>query len=231
MNIYIKQTKICKKCNTEKSVNDYHKDKSRKDGIYSWCKSCALKDKAKYYNKNRIDRIEKQKQWNLKNPEYNHNRYINNLDYFSQHNKNWYKEHQEEVKSSRKQICSTLEYKINRNQKRRERRKKDINYRLLENCRTCMHHALKNNQKTGHTIELLMCSIEELKIYLESKFQLGMTWKNYGYGRDKWNIDHIIPCGFFNMLSQAEQYMCFRWQNLQPMWQLENFSKGDKILV
>jgi hypothetical protein len=75
-----------------------------------------------------------------------------------------------------------------------------------------------------------MCSIPKLKSYIESLWLSGMSWDNYGYGSNKWNIDHIIPCSFFNMLDPVEQYMCFRWQNCQPMWQKDNFKKNNKII-
>jgi hypothetical protein len=76
-----------------------------------------------------------------------------------------------------------------------------------------------------------MCSIDEFKKYIESLWSLGMSWDNYGFGNNKWNIDHIIPCSFFQYYIQdpVEQYMCFRWNNCQPMWQIDNLKKSDKI--
>ncbi len=62
-----------------------------------------------------------------------------------------------------------------------------------------------------------MCSVPELKQHLESHWQPGMSWSNYGYGSDKWNIDHIIPCSFFNILDPVEQYMCFNYTNEQVL--------------
>jgi hypothetical protein len=38
-------------------------------------------------------------------------------------------------------------------------------------------------------MELLGCSIDEFKKYIESLFEDGMTWQNY----PAWHIDHIIP--------------------------------------
>jgi hypothetical protein len=92
-----------------------------------------------------------------------------------------------------------------------------------------MWQALKGKCKSAHTIDLLMCSVPELKIYLEKQFKPGMTWKNYGFGNDKWNIDHIIPLSFFNLQNPVELYMACRYQNLQPMWQTENFTKSNKL--
>jgi len=73
---------------------------------------------------------------------------------------------------------------------------------------------------------LLGCSISFLKIFLEAKFKEGMTWENHG----EWHIDHIKPCASFNLLNDDEQKKCFNYTNLQPLWALENLSKGFKYV-
>ena len=79
-------------------------------------------------------------------------------------------------------------------------------------------------------IDLLGCSIKEFKIWLESKFIENMSWENYGFGMDKWNIDHIIPISNFKHLDTLEeQKICFNYTNLQPLWQKDNFEKHDKL--
>jgi hypothetical protein len=77
-------------------------------------------------------------------------------------------------------------------------------------------------RKTSSTTILLGCSILELKSHLESLFREGMAWDNHG----KWHIDHIIPCSSFNLVDPAEQYKCFHYTNLQPLWAHDNLSKG-----
>ena len=52
-----------------------------------------------------------------------------------------------------------------------------------------------------------------------------MNWKNYGTG---WHIDHIRPCSSFNLRKKSEQYKCFNYKNLQPLWYLDNLIKGTK---
>ena len=73
---------------------------------------------------------------------------------------------------------------------------------------------------------MLGCSISFLKIFLEAKFKEGMTWENHG----EWHIDHIKPCASFNLLNDDEQKKCFNYTNLQPLWALENLSKGFKYV-
>jgi hypothetical protein len=92
-----------------------------------------------------------------------------------------------------------------------------------------MSIALKNNQKRGHTINLLMCTILEWKQHLEKQFTKGMSWSNYGNKTGQWNVDHILPCSFFNLSDPVEQYMCFNYTNTQPMWHLDNVRKSDNL--
>lgn len=39
--------KTCRKCNTEKSLSEFHKDKLRPDGLFPYCKTCRIKPKKK----------------------------------------------------------------------------------------------------------------------------------------------------------------------------------------
>ena len=86
--------------------------------------------------------------------------------------------------------------------------------------------------KDSKTQEILGCSFEEFKLYLESKFEPWMTWENRGlyngelnYG---WDIDHIIP------LSSAEKeediIRLNHYTNLQPLCSYTNrYIKKAKI--
>jgi hypothetical protein len=79
-------------------------------------------------------------------------------------------------------------------------------------------------RKEGHTIELLGCSLEKFLGHIESQFQKGMTWDNYG----QWHVDHIRPCYSFNIMDKREQRVCFHYTNLRPLWAKENLKKGRK---
>ena len=70
------------------------------------------------------------------------------------------------------------------------------------------------------------CTEVELKTYLESKFQPGMSWDNYG--RTGWHIDHIRPLSSFDLSNADEQARACHYTNLQPLWAKENLSKGDR---
>jgi hypothetical protein len=107
----------------------------------------------------------------------------------------------------------------------RNRRETNINARVSSNLRTRIYLALRKNWKSGRTISLLGCSIDSFKIYLESRFEVGMSWENYGNRNDQWSVDHIVPCALFDLSKSAHQRRCFHFSNLQPMWHVENLEK------
>jgi hypothetical protein len=104
-----------------------------------------------------------------------------------------------------------------------------INVKLAHNLRMRLHVALRNISKSDHTLQLVGCSIEHLKEHLEKQFTEGMTWKNYGRGKDKWNIDHKIACANFDLADPEQQKRCFHYSNTQPMWGPENTRKGKSL--
>lgn len=108
----------------------------------------------------------------------------------------------------------------------KNRRKIDLSFKLEGILRCRFKKALKTNSKSSSTLQLLGCSIPELKIYLENQFKPGMTWENHGL----WHIDHIIPCCSFNLSLDEEQKKCFHYSNLQPLWAEENLKKGGRMI-
>lgn len=54
-----------------------------------------------------------------------------------------------------------------------------------------------------------------------------MSWANYGF--HGWHVDHIRPCDSFDLTDSKQQEQCFHYTNLQPLWSIENWSKGTKI--
>jgi hypothetical protein len=92
--------------------------------------------------------------------------------------------------------------------------------------RTRFRIACYKNCKSGSAIELLGCSIEEFKTYLEGLFQADMSWDNYG---KYWEVDHIIPLSRVDLTNVDVLKLVCHYTNLQPLTKLENIKKGNKI--
>jgi hypothetical protein len=157
------------------------------------------------------------RQWKQKNRsvvnQHNHRYYKNNKDTIYALNQKWRKSHPQKVKiyarkSARKYLSITQN-------------------RLSQCVAASIRRSLKGKGYIGNWEALLGYTIDELKKHLEALFKKGMSWDNYG----KWHIDHIIPINFFqfNDVGNTEFRMCWRLENLQPLWAKENLSKGSKI--
>lgn len=109
--------------------------------------------------------------------------------------------------------------------------KNSINSKLKSYLRSRVRNAIINNQqksiKIGSAIVALGCSIEDLKKHLESQFQPGMTWDNYGL--QGWHIDHIIPLSSFNLADANQFNEACHYTNLQPLWAKDNIKKSNNI--
>ena len=112
----------------------------------------------------------------------------------------------------------------------RKRRAEDPKYRLGIRTRTAVWQLLKerNINKTNKTFALLGYTIEELMNHLENQFTEGMTWDNYG----NWHVDHKKPMTLFEFTSTDDEGFkeCWSLDNLQPLWEKDNLSKGTRYL-
>ena len=99
-----------------------------------------------------------------------------------------------------------------------------IQRRIKENIARRLRLLLEG-QKSQPTVDLLGCSTEDFKIHLETTWDDGMTWENYG--THGWHIDHTIPCAAFDQDDETERHACWNYRNLRAMWSEENMWKSD----
>ena len=168
---------------------------------------------------------------------------------YSEYQKKYYLKNKDRILARFKKYHSTEKYKKNKKEydrlywkvnrerliplkikNKRLRRRKDPVFRLQDNLRRRINNALKyiGVKKSKKSLELLgIPNIEFFWKYLESKFKPGMTRENYG---KLWHIDHIKPCISFDLSKVEQQFKCFNYTNLQPLWAHENLSKNSKII-
>jgi hypothetical protein len=225
---------ICKRCKLEKDTTEFYfrKDQNKYRTI---CKECHDKN-----NKPNIEayRLKHEERLKIKNQKYyqdnNEHMDINRKKYYTEHSE-YYEKYRDEWYQQNKAHHSKLTKKYYENHKseiylkQKQRRVNDINFKLICNLRRRLHHVLKGKNKCKKTLDLLGCTMEQLKLHLEQQFNNGMNWDNYGFGIDKWKLDHIIPCASFDLSDPEQQKKCFHYTNLQPLWQLENILKSDRI--
>ena len=189
-------TKTCTKCGEIKLTAEYYFDKIHQSYRVE-CKECCKAVKRA--------------------------RYTANTDVIKAANRLHYSLNKEKIKIKQKSYYESNKATIFNY--RKQRLKNDPYFKLANSLRNRLNRAIESNWKTGSAVRDLGCSIDELKLNLESKFQLGMTWDNHG----KWHIDHIKPLSLFDLTDREQLLEACHYTNLQPMWAEDNLKKNDRV--
>jgi hypothetical protein len=106
------------------------------------------------------------------------------------------------------------------------KRKYNPLFKLRCNISSRIQQSLKRNgyTKNSKTNQILGCSFEEFKQYLQIQFIKGMTWENFG----EWHLDHIYPVSLAK--DEEELIRLNHYTNFQPLWAKDNLQKGNKII-
>ena len=198
------ETKICTKCNIDKTLDNFNKHSIKKDGLRAHCKECQKKISESEYKKNKDKIKERKKKYygsehgKIKEKERRRKHYLKNKETENARSNKWNEENKEKMKEYKKEYSKIY----------REKNKEIIAWRRI------LHNSLKklNKPKEGHTIDLLGYSAIELKEHLEKQFTDDMSWDNYG----EWHIDHIKPIISFEKNTPIN--IVNSLSNLRPMW-------------
>jgi hypothetical protein len=225
--------KKCTVCSIEKNLNNYAKDNYRKDGYDATCKECKKKQRNERRKNSKIPSIKECSLCKQVLAADNFHKKSESLDGLHSECKECKKQKRLEKKKQNQEkelsinynkICGTREYFKNYH----NRRISNPQYKLSGNIRNRVRMALKrqNTSKFRNTFDLIGCSPLFMTQWLEHQFNSNMSWNNYGI---YWQIDHVIPCTFFNLIKREEQLRCFNWRNCRPCTKTENNSKNNKI--
>jgi len=210
------EKKVCKVCCIEKISGDYHNHPNTKDGFISTCKECVKDKQRKHYQLNKDDISKQKHKYYVENSEIIKNRlkvYRDNnklkgkirVDRFNENNPDYMTNYQREyVKSNRN---NNPLYKLKHNIR--------VRVKLFFNS--------KNITKQNRTFDIVGCSPEFLKEYIEKQFTKGMSWELFG---QHIHIDHIIPLSSAN--TKEDVYKLCHYTNLQPLWAEDNLKKSNK---
>lgn len=228
--------KVCNKCRNQKELTEFSKDKNRKDGRSYTCKLCVS--------------MLVQKTLNTRLTKYKENKDICESKicaacHIQKFSTEFYKDiHTKCGVSSRCKSCTRTKNSSNAKRKeclskyrrahkkhyaelKKQRYKKDINFRLRCILGSRLSEAVRRKFKKGKTIDLLGCSVDEFIKYIETKFIDKMSWNNYG--KTGWELDHIKPLCSFDLSLKEEQEKAMNFTNYQPLWVKDNQCKGGKV--
>lgn len=194
--------KICSKCGLKKDVSEFYK---LRGSTRPECKNCTYKSNRKYRENNR-DFIRSLKR------KY-HNSDIGketNRKYTKKYRENIPKEVKDKLRLSHKIWCHN-QYNSN------------SRYKLIVSIRNLIGKSFRNQIKSKSTIDILGCSIDEFRIYIENQFTDGMNWGNQG----EWHLDHITPISWAT--NEDEILKLNHYTNFKPMWGTDNIKKGNRF--
>lgn len=254
--------KRCTKCLNEKSIAEFYKNAS-------WCKLCSALAQKEYRNKNPLTREQKlkisrrNKKWREQNKTklkqqskdyYDLNRdklkitrakyYKNNINKLHAQTSFYYKNNSEKIIAKQKQYQSLNKEKVRKSKviSERNRMADDPSFKLRRRVSSQIRCHMKRFgfAKNGKSaLNFLPYTIEQLRTYLESKFESWMNWANYGSYNKKfwkdndpstwtWQIDHIIPQHKLPYTSMEDDNFkkCWALENLRPYSSKQNLLDG-----
>jgi Iap family predicted aminopeptidase len=236
--------KQCSKCGEIKSVDNFYWRKDSQE-YRNECKQCRsiyghvnlekVRLRHKIWRKNNPDKVKKQKLAYYSKPNsvivrknYNSKYWKNNKEKLSLYNKEYYQINKDKITQT-----NNIWYKNNiekRRQCQRERRKTNVNFRLSNNLSRSIRKSLQLGKNGRHWETVVNYSLQDLIKHLEKQFSGGMSWDNYG--RKGWVVDHIIPISLwkYSTCDDREFKQCWCLANLQPLWDIDNLKKKDKII-
>ncbi|HWY34175.1 MAG TPA: hypothetical protein VNX68_05980 [Nitrosopumilaceae archaeon] len=211
------ETKVCKKCNSEKSLEEFRK------GKYNHRSSCKECDKE--YNKSYKESHKKETK--VYNKTYNEI----NKERNSKRNKSkgniYYEEHKEEkkkyakIKRANRNEEEKLAYNNYSKNHIKERSENDPLFKLNINIRSAIYNSIKSRgyKKNSKTAQILECTFQEFKTHIEKQFLPWMNWNNYGKYNGElnfgWDLDHIIPTS--SAITEEDVIRLNNYINFQPL--------------
>jgi hypothetical protein len=215
--------KKCTKCLQDKIYSEFYKKISSKDGYNNICIACRIEyntlkkeDTQLYYQKNKEKhQLNSKKYYQLNTEKVNQKSILwqkNNPLSSKKTRVKWQSQNQEYFKEWRNRTYQT-----------------NPRFKLRIILGNRLNEILKKNKtyKTNSILNLIGCNLQELKLYLESKFLQGMTWENHS--QTGWHIDHIKPLSRFDLSDRKQFLEACHYSNLQPLWAEDNLSKSDNF--
>jgi len=200
-----------------KDESEYPVDNRLKCGRRANCRECEKARHRKFYWDNYEEQIKRIKQNHIKNAakEKKYREIVwTEGRAWSQNNPILFAEIR---RKSRKKTRENI------NARNRKRFQENPELRLIRSVRKAIWLSLRGNKK-NHWENLVGYTLDDLIKHIESQFTEGMNWQNYG----QWHIDHIIPIASFRFTLPTDNdfKQCWKLNNLQPMWAMDNYKKA-----
>jgi len=180
-----------------------------------------LKANAELKARNRESVNASNRKWYSRNKVYHRKRYAESRDRMNASSTRWRKANPERtIEIQRKHRASNPDYAV-------KRAASDVQFRIQIGLRNRINQAVRRGYKTGSAVRDLGMTAADFKAHIESRFQLGWSWDNWG---SVWELDHIYPLTAADLVGSRPEFLAANnWRNLQPLSVEDNRRKGDKV--
>ena len=191
--------------------------------MYKICKKCNIIKHFTEFHKDKNINDGYRNTCKLCRKEYTKNYYVDNFLKINSLQKEYYK------KDNRKEYRDKNKDKIN--EVYYNRKKIDPLFGLSCNLRSLVYNAYKINgfKKNSRTENILGCTFEEFKKYIENQFEPWMTENNQGKYtgnyNETWQLDHIEPVS--NASTIEDVIKLNNYTNLRPLCSKKNLEKSN----
>jgi len=219
------ESKICSKCKNNLSIDNFCKDRSKKDGLFIWCRFCrknfavSRKEQTKIRNEKNKDRISKKNKEYYENnkerlKEYAKQYSLKNIEEMKEYSKEYREQHKDELFLKKKEWAATPEGK-------------ECYRKARQKYAEANHDKIKESRKKYKANKLATDPIFKFKEYFGNMFRYSLkknklskhnkpTFSFLGYSLDELKI-HIEK--------QFESWM--NWSN-QGRYNKHTWNDNDK---
>jgi len=227
-------SKLCKKCNIEKPVAEFHKNKAKKDGYDYKCKECAQVESkqlyaankearklnsANYYNKNKEIVLEKMKIYADTNKEAR-----------AERGKKWYNTNKEKISEQRK--IKHLENREQNNERKRNyhaQNREKLNQKSREYAKANVDKRREYKKKWRENNRNKLREQKMERYYFDDNYRLKHNLSNRMrlalHGADKSSKTmELLGCDidFLHDYIEAEFTPEMTWENYGTYWQVDH---------
>lgn len=230
------QTKVCSKCSIEQPIGNFYAIKGVPANPCKGCKKARRQSPEGREAKRRADRAYEERHRERRNAQ--------RLKIATRH----FQENEDRRKVLANSACVRCGCKLETLHSDKCVPCRKVVSRVRRRVSGYIKEALPTAKNGRRTFKFLPYTPSELVAHLESRFEVGMSWENYG----EWEIDHIKPQSFFqfelerhpevladpsiqswdeikNPLAHPDVVECNALSNLRPLWGEENRKRSNKV--
>lgn len=101
-----------------------------------------------------------------------------------------------------------------------------MRYNEKKRLQIAMRRLYSTNTPSKELVSLLGIDKQGFVNHINKYLVEGMTIENFG---TEWGLDHIVPVELFDFNNKEDLTLCYNYNNIMPMFNIDNRMKGASI--